>query len=100
MPRLRSLLTVVVLALLSGCASTAPEEAAMRDLAWDAATRCAAGKNILVDRVDSYLRVWTLLPQGGQQDVPAFNECYRNGIRAELAKRPDLQTWLRTRQQK
>ena len=63
-------------------------------MAWDVATRSAGGKNILVDRVDSYLRVWTMLPQGGQQDVPAFNKCYSEGARAELAKRPDLQAWL------
>ena len=81
--------------LLASCATASPEESALRDMAWDVATRCAAGKNMLVDRVDSNLRVWTMLPQGGQQDVPAFNKCYFEGTRVELAKRPDLQAWLR-----
>jgi hypothetical protein len=77
--------------LLASCATASSEEAALRDMAWDVATRCAGGKNMLVDRVDSYMRVWTLLPHGGQQDVPAFNKCYFEGTRVELAKRPDLQ---------
>jgi len=81
--------------LLTSCATTTPEESALRDMAWDVATRCAGGKNILVDRVDSHLGVWTMLPQGGQQDVRAFNQCYSEGTRAELANRPDLQAWLR-----
>ena len=81
--------------VLASCATVAPEEVALRDMAWGVATRCAGGKNILVDRVDSHLRVWTMLPQGGQQDVPAFNRCYFEGTGAELAKRPDLQAWPR-----
>ena len=33
--------------LLASCATASPEEAALRDMAWDVATRCAGGKNIL-----------------------------------------------------
>jgi hypothetical protein len=40
------------------------------------------------------------LAQGGQQDVPEFNRCYQERTRAELARRPDLQQWLRDRAQK
>ena len=32
---------------LASCAMAAPEEAALRDMPWDVATRCAGGKNIL-----------------------------------------------------
>ena len=96
MPSSRTLLMSSL--LLASCATIPPEEVALREIAWDVATRCAAGKNLLVDRVDSTMRVWTMLPQGGQQDLPAFNKCYVEGTRAELAKRPDLQAWRRAHQ--
>jgi len=53
----------------------APEAVALRDLAWDVATRCAADKDFLVDRVDWHLRVWAMLPHWGKQDVQAFITC-------------------------
>jgi hypothetical protein len=86
---------------MAACATMPPEEKAVHELMWDAATKCASGTaTITVTRVDSFGRVWMSLSQGGQQDVPEFNRCYQEGTRAELAKRPDLQQWLRDRPRK
>jgi hypothetical protein len=86
---------------LEACATMAPEERALRELMWDAATKCASGTaTITVTRVDSFGQVWMSLSQGGQQDVPEFNRCYQEGTRAGLARRPDLQQWLRDRERK
>ena len=72
------------------------EEKAVREIRWDVAKRCASStSNISVTDVDSFGRVWLTLGQGGKQDLSAFERCYGEGARAEMATRPDLQEWLR-----
>jgi hypothetical protein len=101
MRRISSLVALGIGLALEACATMPPEEKAVRELMWDAATKCASGTaTITVTQVDSFGRVWMSLAQGGQQDVPEFNRCYQEGTRAELARRPDLQQWLRDRGQK
>ena len=76
---------------LSACATMSPEESAIRQIMWGVASGCASGTaTITVTQIDSYGRVWYSLAQGGQQDVPAFNRCYEEGLRNEFQKRPDL----------
>lgn len=101
MRRISALVALSIGFALGACATMPPEEKAVRELLWDVAAKCASGTaTITVTQVDSFGRVWMSLAQGGQQDVPAFNRCYEEGTRAELAKRPDLQQWLRERGQK
>ena len=101
MRRISALVALGIGLALEACATMPPEEKAVRELMWDAATKCASGTaTITVTQMDSFGQVWMSLAQGGQQDVPEFNRCYREGARAELARRPDLQQWLRDRGQK
>ena len=89
-------LVVAAYLVLVACATMPPEESALRAVMWDAATQCARGTGtITVTDVDSYGRVWYTLWQGGKQDVPAFDRCYAERTKADLAKRPDLQDYLR-----
>jgi len=97
LPRMRPLLALVS-ALLVGCATTSPQESALRDLRWSAATDCARNSaTITVTDVDSFGRVHYSLWQGGKQDVPAFEKCYQERLRQDLARRPDLAEYARSR---
>jgi len=79
--------------VLTGCAmaTAAPEESQVRALLWDAATECArASSTITITDVDYYGRVHYSLWQGGKQDVPAWEACYRERTQAAFAERPEL----------
>jgi hypothetical protein len=81
-----------------GCATMSPQESALRELLWSAATECArTSATLTVTDVDSFGRVHYSLSQGGKQDVPAWEECYQARTRDELAKRPDLLQYARAR---
>jgi len=85
---------------ISACASAAlpPEEQAVRDIYWSAASYCAGQTGtVQVTDIDSFGRVWISLAQGGQQDMPRFNARYATRAKEELAKRPDLQEYLQKR---
>jgi hypothetical protein len=84
---------------LGACATMTPEESALRELIWGAATECArATSNITVTDVDSYGRVWYSMAQGGKQDEPVFTACFHTRSQAELAKQPALLEYVRKRQ--
>lgn len=92
---------VTVAVGLSACATMSPEEWALRDLMWDAATRCASGTGtISVTDIDIYGRVWYSVRGGGKNEVPTFEACYSERSRAALAKRPDLAEWLKKQRPK
>lgn len=68
----------------TGCSTMTPEQEARQAAVWEAATECSAGLNLIVDRVDSFGRVWYTLPAGGQQDVPKFTACFQAKAREKL----------------
>ena len=79
--------------VLMGCAtaSLAPEESQVRAVLWDAATECArTSSTITITDVDHFGRVHYSLWQGGKQDVPAWEACYRERTQAAFAQRPEL----------
>jgi hypothetical protein len=87
---------------VAACASAAvaPEERAVNEIWWSAATYCAGTTGtITVNDIDSFGRIHYTLSQGGKQDVPRFEACYVKQAREELAKRPDLQEYLRQKQE-
>ena len=81
-PWMRPCCLAAVLAF--GCSTMTPEQETRQAAVWEAATECSAGLNLIVDRVDSFGRVWYSLPQGGQQDVPKFNACFQAKAREKL----------------
>jgi len=90
---------LLVLALLgAGCATMSPQETALRELMWHAATGCATGTAITVTDIDSYGRVH--YSTRGMSEVPQFTACYSQRSREELAKRPDLAEYLKKQQPK
>lgn len=98
---LRSRPLLAALLLLGACATAAlaPEEQALRDIYWSAATYCAGTTGtVQVTDIDSFGRVWLSLAQGGQQDMPRFNACYATRAKEELAKRPDLAEYAQKKQ--
>jgi len=59
MRRISSLVALGIGLALEACATMPPEEKAVRELMWDAATKCASGTaTITVTQVDSFGRVW------------------------------------------
>ena len=99
--RARRAAALLATVALGACATAAvaPEEQAVRDIWWSAATYCAGTTGtVSVTDIDSFGRVWVSLAQGGQQDMPRFNACYASRAKEELAKRPDLQEYLQKTQ--
>ena len=89
---------LAVAALLLGCATMSPQESALRELMWTAATECArSSATITITDVDSFGRVHYTLQQGGKQDVPAWEKCYHERTDQALAQRPDLLEYARSR---
>jgi hypothetical protein len=87
---------VAVAAGVAGCTSVPPEENAVREIMWAAATDCARDTGtITVTDIDSYGRLHYTLAQGGKQDLPRFEACYDRRLREELARRPDLREYIR-----
>src|SRR5690349_14903504 len=96
---MRYLPAIVIGALSVGCATMTPQESALRELMWSAATECArSSATITITDVDSFGRVHYSLFQGGKQDVPAWEACYHQRTSEELAKRPDLLQYARSRE--
>ena len=88
-------------AALGACATAtlAPEEKAINEIRWSAATYCAGTTGtITVNDIDSFGRIHYTMAQGGKQDVPRFEHCYLTRTRDEVAKRPDLREYLQKKQ--
>lgn len=79
--------------LATACSTMSPEQHARQDILWEVATGCARGTaTITVNQIDHLDRVHYTLSQGGQQDVPAFLDCYQKNVRAKLPSAGLLQT--------
>ena len=78
---------LLLLGLLGGCSTTAPEPDPRRAALWAAATECAEGKqaSLRVDRVDDDGQVHITVLPGGQPAVPAFTACFNQRAPAKLA---------------
>jgi hypothetical protein len=67
---------LVLLIGLEGCSTTTSDQDIRRAALWAAATECARGKALTVDRIDDDGQVHGRFLAGGQQDASAFNACY------------------------
>ena len=75
---------LVLLGSLVGCSIPTSDQDTRRAGLRAAAIECASGKALKIDRVDDDGRVHGTFLPGGQQDVPAFNACYDQKVRARL----------------
>src|SRR5262245_32143834 len=91
MNRLAASFIIVVAALVvaSGCLSMTPEERIRNDIFWDAARTCEARYRTLhIDRIDREGNVSLHADAESRHELPAFNNCYRQGIQSDVeAKR-------------
>lgn|SRR5262245_10443695 len=81
---------VILSALLfsAGCQSMTPEARARADIFWDAAKACETRYRTLhIDRIDPDGNVNMHADADSRQELPAFNECYRQGIQAQIEAR-------------
>jgi hypothetical protein len=87
--------SVILVALLfaAGCGTMTPEARTRSEIFWEAAKPCESRYRTLhIDRIDSDGNVSMHADAESRHELPAFNECYRQGIRAqvEASKRAGL----------
>jgi hypothetical protein len=76
------------LLLASGCGTMTPDSRARDDIFWEAATACESRYRTLhIDRIDREGNVSMHADAESRHELPAFNECYRHGIRAQVEAR-------------
>jgi hypothetical protein len=79
---------VLALSLAAGCGMMTPEIRLRSDLFWEAATACESRYRTLhIDRIDSEGNVSLRGDAESRQELPAFNACYRERLRAQVDAR-------------
>jgi hypothetical protein len=87
--RRRLAMTVISgLSFFPGCATMTPEARLNGEIYWEAAKACESRHRTLhVDRIDPDGSVTMHADAESRQDLQAFTECYRKGVRAGAEKR-------------
>jgi hypothetical protein len=75
---------LVLLVGLEGCSTTTSDQDIRRAALWAAATECASGKALTVDRIDDAGQIDGRFLPGGQQDAAAFNTCHNQKTKERL----------------
>ncbi|HXJ82459.1 MAG TPA: hypothetical protein VMS64_27710 [Candidatus Methylomirabilis sp.] len=85
----RSLPVIIGASLLSAaCLTTTPEDRARNEIYWDAAKVCETRYRTLhIDRIDSDGNVSMHADAESRQELPAYNQCYRQAVKAEIEAR-------------
>ena len=72
----------------AGCESMTPEARLRSEIFWDAAKVCESRYRTLhLDRIDSEGNVSMHADAESRHELPAFNACYRQGLREQVEAR-------------
>ena len=81
-------LSVLACLLSAACLTMSPEDKARNEIYWDAAKLCEARYRTLhIDRIDSDGNISMHADADSRQELPAYNECYHQAIKADIEAR-------------
>ena len=81
-------LGILALLVAAGCETATPDARLRHEVFWDAAKACESRYRTLhIDRIDSDGNVSLRADAESRAELPAYTECYRNGVRAQIESR-------------
>lgn len=79
---------LVACSFTAACGTMTPEARLRSEIFWEAAKACESRYRTLhIDRIDTEGNVSLHADAESRHELPAFNECYRKGLRAEVETR-------------
>ncbi len=87
---MRSPVGPCILALLfaAGCETMTPDARLRHEIFWEAAKACESRYRTLhIDRIDTDGNVSLHADAESRVELPAYNACYRDGVRAQIEAR-------------
>jgi hypothetical protein len=79
---------ILVVLVFAACESMSPDARLRSEIFWDAAKACESRfRTLHIDRIDSEGNVSMHADAESRMDLPRFNECYREGLRARIEDR-------------
>lgn len=81
-------LSILVLLFAHGCETMTPDAHLRSEIFWEAAKACESRfRTLHIDRIDLEGNVSLRADAESRVELPAFNRCYREGLRTRIEER-------------